>query len=183
MDNENSKRLVIDTSVARNAGELSVYPDSKNCREFLDQVSSSTSHRVVFNSEMKKEWDKHQTSFSRKWRVKMVNMGRLIMIGDDNQGSLDAKAYLENISETYEGRNAMLKDCFLLDLALTHDKIVISSDKKVRNLFRKISTNIPKIKEVNWVNPVQSEETPIEWLNQGANLEEKRSLGYINQDV
>jgi hypothetical protein len=181
MDHENSKRLVIDTSVARNAGEDSVYPDSKNCRDFLLQVSSSTSHQAVFNSEMKEEWNKHQSNFSRKWRVKMVQMGRLIETCDDNL-ELYAKTYLENLPKNYEGRNAMLKDCFLLDLALTHDKIVISSDKKVRNLFRKISTKIPKIEEVNWVNPVQPEETSIEWLNQGANLEYKRSLGYSGED-
>jgi hypothetical protein len=183
MDNENAKRLVIDTNVARNAGgEESVYPDSKNCRDFLLEVSSATSHQVLFNSEMKEEWNKHQSSFSRKWRVKMVETRRLIEIADEYQESLQAKTYIKNLPENYEGRNAMMKDCFLLDLAIMHDKIVISCDERARNLFRKISTEIPKIKEVNWINPVKIEETPIEWLKQGANLDYERSLGYIAED-
>ena len=34
-----------------------------------------------------------------------------------------------------------------------------------------------EIREVNWIKPIKPEETPVEWLTQGANLEYKRSLG------
>jgi hypothetical protein len=77
-----------------------------------------------------------------------------------------------------ENREAMEKDCFLLELALAHDNIVVSNDEKVRNLFREISDRVQEIRAVNWINPIKPDENPIEWLNQGANLEYKRSLGY-----
>jgi hypothetical protein len=37
---------------------------------------------------------------------------------------------------------------------------------------------VQEIRAVNWINPIKPDENPIEWLNQGANLEYKRSLGY-----
>jgi hypothetical protein len=178
MANKSSKRLVIDTSVARGAGgEDAVHPQSKDCRDFLLAVLS-VCHKIVVNPEMKKEWDGHESKFFRKWRVQMVAKGNFIFIDKDDESFLDIKAQIESLAKTYENREAMEKDCFLLELALAHDKIVISNDEKVRNLFQEISAQVIGIRGVNWINPIKPEETPIDWLKDGACLEHKRSLGY-----
>ncbi len=178
MANKNSKRLVIDTSVARGAGgEDAVHPQSKDCRDFLLAVLSIC-HKIVVNPEMKKEWYGHESKFFRKWRVQMVAKRNFIYIDKDDESFLDIKAQIESLAKTYENREAMEKDCFLLELALAHDKIIISNDEKVRNLFREISAQVIEIRDVNWINPIKPEETPIDWLKDGACLEHKRSLGY-----
>ncbi|MGA9382780.1 MAG: hypothetical protein WBV73_28800 [Phormidium sp.] len=62
-----SKLLVIDASVARAAGgESAKSPTSKYCRDFLLAVLD-ISHRVVMTPDIRKEWDKHQSSFARTW--------------------------------------------------------------------------------------------------------------------
>lgn len=178
MANRNSKRLVIDTSIARSAGgENAVHPQSKDCRDFLLAVLSIC-HKIVVNPEMKEEWNKHESKFFRKWRVEMVAKRNFIYVDQKDENFLDIKTQIENFAKTYENREAMEKDCFLLELALAHDKIVVSNDEKVRNLFREISTKVIEISDVNWINPIKPEEIPIEWIKDGANLEYKRSLGY-----
>lgn len=182
MANKNSKRLAIDTSVARSAGgENAVHPQAKDCRDFLLKVLSLC-HKIVVNPEMKEEWYKHESKFFRKWRVQMVAKRNFIYVDKQDKAFLDIKAQIESLAKTYENREAMEKDCFLLELALAHDKIVVSDDEKVRNLFREISNRVTEIREVNWINPIKPQETPIDWLTQGANLEYKRSLGYSEKD-
>jgi hypothetical protein len=178
MANKNSKRLVIDTSVARSAGgENAVHPESKDCRDFLLAVLSIC-HKIVVNPEMKAEWYEHESNFFRKWRVQMVAKRNFIYVDKQDNNFLDVKTQIESLAKTYEHREAMEKDCFLLEVALAHDKIVVSNDEKVRNLFREISAQVTEIREVNWVNPIKPEETPIDWIENGACLEYKRSIGY-----
>jgi hypothetical protein len=182
MVNRNSKQLVIDTSVARGAGgENAVHPESKDCRDFLLAVLSF-GHKIVVNSEMKEELKKHESKFFRSWRVQMVAKRKFVYVDNDDNNFLDLKKQIETLAKTYESREAMEKDCFLLELALAHDKIVISKDETVRDLFRQIATEVQEISHVNWVNPIKQVETPIEWLNQGANLEYERSLGCRIED-
>ena len=178
MANKNSKQLVIDTSVARGAGgENTVHPQSKDCRDFLKAVLDER-HKIVVNSEMKAEWNKHESNFFRKWRLQMVAKGNFISASDDSEKFSGIKTRIENLAKTYENREAMEKDCFLLELALAYDKIVVSKDEKVRRLFQEVSTQVNEIRDVNWINPINPEETPINWLKDGACLEHKRSLGY-----
>jgi hypothetical protein len=172
-----SKRLVIDTSVARGAGgEDAVHPDSKACRDFLLAVLSIC-HRIVVNAEMKQEWDKHQSKFFRSWRLQMVAKRKFIFVDEKYEEFADVKARIEKLADTYDDREAMEKDCFLLELAIAHDKIVVSKDEKVRNLFGQIAIEVSEIRDVNWINPIVPKETPIEWLKR-ADLEYERALGY-----
>ncbi len=178
MANKDSKRLVIDTSVARSAGgENAVHPEAKDCRDFLKTVLS-IGHSIVVNAEMKAEWYKHESNFFRKWRVQMVAKRKFIYVDKDDKDFSDIKAQIESLAKTYENREAMEKDCFLLELALLYDKIVVSKDETVRELFRQISPQVKEISDVNWINPIKPEETPIGWLTEGANLDYKRSIGY-----
>jgi hypothetical protein len=94
----------------------------------------------------------------------------------------DSKRLVESLAKTYDNREAMEKDCFLLELALLYDKIVVSKDETVRELFRQVSAQVKEIRVMNWINPIKPEETPIAWLNEGANLDYKRSIGYKPED-
>jgi predicted nucleic acid-binding protein len=182
MANKNSKRLVIDTSVASGAGrETATHPEAKDCRDLL-QLILSLGHKIVINDEINEELKKHASGFFISWLSGMQRKRRIVRVGKNDNSFLDIKAQIENLAKTYENREAMKKDCFLLELALAHDKIVISKDEKVRKLFREISAQVTEIRDVNWINPIKPEETPIDWLKNGATLEHKRSLGYNDDD-
>ena len=72
----------------------------------------------------------------------------------------------------------MQKDVHLFEAAFASDECIISLDEKMREISREVMEVIKRLKEVLWLNPTKSEETPIEWLQQGAPLEVERRLGY-----
>ncbi len=76
----------------------------------------------------------------------------------------------------------MLKDFHLVEAASQADKIVISMDETVRNCFREITHKIRPLAFIAWVNPCIREETPVDWLKNGARLERERLLGYHDED-
>jgi hypothetical protein len=51
-------------------------------------------------------------------------------------------------------------------------------DETVRYFFHEITRRIRALKRIAWVNPCISEEAPIDWLKNGAELERERLLGY-----
>jgi hypothetical protein len=64
-----SRRIVVDASVARSAGETS-HPDSTLCREFL-LAMLKICHRVVLTPEIEREWRQHASRFSMRWLATM----------------------------------------------------------------------------------------------------------------
>ena len=83
-----SRRLVIDASVARAAGDTSMHPTSRSCRDFLLAILEIC-HRFVMTQSIKEEWDKHQSGFARKWRVSMVARKKLVVVQVDEHHSLE----------------------------------------------------------------------------------------------
>lgn len=87
-----------------------------------------------------------------------------------------------SIGSSENKSKAMLKDIHLIEAAHRADKIVISMDETVRNCFREITHQIRPLAVITWVNPCIDEESPIEWLQNGAEIERERLLGYRRED-
>jgi hypothetical protein len=74
------KTIVLDASVLRASGEMCVSGEIEtknhtavNCRAAMESIRSIC-HRVAITPKIREEWDKHQSSFARSWRVKMVSI-------------------------------------------------------------------------------------------------------------
>jgi hypothetical protein len=178
-----SKRLVIDASVARAAGgEEATNPTAENCRDFLKAVKKIC-HKLVMTPEIKEEWNEHQSYFAKRWRSSMVAKKKFVYRQDiavDNELWNLIKAY----SETEKQQKAMEKDLLLIEAAIATDKIVISLDERVRELFVKAAADIERLKQVAWVNPDvenREEEGAIAWLKNGAEIESQYLLGWQDE--
>jgi hypothetical protein len=66
---KHSKRIVVDASVARSAGQ-SQHPTSSACRDVLDSMLSIC-HRVVFTQAILDEWAAHQSRYAVQWLAAM----------------------------------------------------------------------------------------------------------------
>jgi hypothetical protein len=171
-----SKRLIIDASVARAAGgEDATYPISVYCRDFLEAVLD-ISHRVVMTSDIRDEWNKHQSKSARIWLRRMVAKKKLcpcdIAVDDD------LWRQVETLAKSDKEREVMVKDLRLLEAAIATERTVISLDNKVRNCFAKVALQVDKLKDIIWVNPAEKAEITIDWLQNGAEPEIERSLGF-----
>jgi hypothetical protein len=177
-----SKRLVIDASVARAfGGPQAIHPTSMHCRDFLNNVLNIC-HRIVMTPEISNEWNKHQSRYALRWRVSMFSKRKLIWLKDLPLNQMLWKE-LEDFAKTDKQRYEIVKDICLLEAALATDKIVISlDDNTARKYFSQAAQQIQSLKDslkdIVWVNPDRVEqEQPIPWLEQGAPYEKNRTLG------
>ena len=171
-----SKLLVIDASIAKACGSPdATFPTSKNCRDFLNSVLTIC-HRMVVTPDIKKEWDKRESKHARKWRSIMVAKKKVVYRLDISPNKA-LRDRLAQVAESDRPREAMSKDCHLLEAAIATDKIVISLDEKARNPFDKAAKSIKELHEIMWVNPDKPEENALIWLENGAIIEKSRQLG------
>jgi hypothetical protein len=170
-----SRVLVIDASIARAAGDVSMHPTSRNCREFLQAVLRLC-HRMAMTEAIQSEWNRHQGRFARAWRKAMMARRKLENIEVSPHPSLErrieravADKYLAAIIE---------KDRRLIEAALEAEKRVISLDDHVRKHLRDHHAKLPEVRSICWVNPCTPEEQAIAWLESGAPAERPRLLGH-----
>lgn len=174
------KCLVIDTDIASAASEKDTKDArSKDCRDFLLAVRDAK-HKLVTTEAIRAEWHKHQSLFTRTWLVSMYAQRRICQIDAPADDGLRRKVQQATTNE--KRREAMLKDIHLIEAAFQADKIVSSMDETVRGCFHEATQKISMLRQVAWVNPCKNEETPIEWLHNGAELEKKRLLGYRREN-
>ena len=147
--------LVIDASVARAAGPPeSMHPTGALCRDFLMEVRGIC-HRIAWTQAIKREWDKHESSFARQWRVSMFNLKKMIVAevaGTGLEDSIREHCQDANIAEI------VLKDCHLVDAALATDARIASLDDQVRGHFVALAAKIGLLRPILWVNPAISTE-------------------------
>jgi hypothetical protein len=71
-----------------------------------------------------------------------------------------------------------IKDCHLIHAALATEHSIASLDEEVREIYRSLSQDIKELRKIVWVNPTLESETPIDWLEQGAQPDVHRQLGH-----
>ena len=163
-----SKVLVIDASVARAAG-TSENPTSGATRRFLDSVLE-VCHRMALTTPIREEWRRHQSKFTKRWRLAMYARKKIVVLQESADPSLTAR--ILDTGHNDEDRRAMLKDIPLIVAALQADRIVVSRDDNARVLFQ-----VRELNAITWVNPVDEPERVREWLEQGAAEIEEWKLG------
>ena len=182
MSTKNSKFLVIDASVLKASGdENATYPTSKHCYQFLQNVLEIC-HRAVLTRSLETEWNNHKSRFGQAWRGKMERKGKLVRIKSLEDSDLRAKIYMtDSFLANY------MADIHLIEAALATDKIVISLDDNTARRFFALAAQgveeLSELKAIAWVNPDKSDESPIEWLKNGANAEPERMLGYVKPPI
>ena len=166
--------LVIDASVARAAGgEGAQHPTSMHCRDFLKAVLRICNH-LVLTSASRTEWKNHRSRFARQWHISMVAHRKVPAVDDGADTNLQDKILQTAPSDA--DRAAMAKDLHLLHAALQTDRIVVSLDETALALFAQASTTVGEIRDVIWINPAETTEGVIKWLEAGTPAEEPRKL-------
>jgi hypothetical protein len=171
-----SRRLVIDASIAMAAGDISMHPTSRHCREFLQAVLTIC-HRAVMTRPIKQEWDKHQSNIARRWRLSMVARKKLEFLQIDKSSSLE-----EQFSQLVTRPRVLAileKDRHLIEAALASDNRVASLDEEVRAHLKEHNDRLPELRLICWVNPDTTDEDACDWLRAGAPVERSRTLGNL----
>ncbi|HKH44188.1 MAG TPA: hypothetical protein VKM72_05940 [Thermoanaerobaculia bacterium] len=131
-----ARRLVVDASVARSAGHYPV-PGfvSSPCRAVLDAILE-VRHSIALDEEGLREWKRHRSRYARGWLVRMFARRLALLVGNVRDDHLRAR--IRESALTPSDWKSLEKDCHLVETALKADRIVISRDEAVRNLFRQV---------------------------------------------
>ena len=146
MSKKRSRVLVIDASVARAAGETE-HPVSSACRRFLRAVLEIC-HRVAVNEEIRAEWQKHQSRFTRKWRRSMAARKKPLSDIPVVPTGLD----LERFAPRH--REAVKKDLCLLEAALAADCEIVTLDDALCRALASSPAGTRLRNRITWHNPV-----------------------------
>ena len=172
MAKQRPRQLVIDADIVNSASEAK-YPISSTCRKFLDTVLD-VGHHVVMTNAIREEWHRHMSRYSRRWRRRMWARKRVVKIIGERDETLRGRI---DASVSQDQQAMVAKDVHLVEAALATDRLITSQDERVRSALRTASNNVGELKRIVWVNPTRSDEAPIDWLRDGAKIEEHRLLG------
>lgn len=126
-----SRLLAIDASVLRSAGSKEGH--SSHCAALLTSILEIC-HRATFSSEIKAEWDKHQSRFSVKWRAAMVARKKMVAVSIQTRQDwlLEQIELTPGLSEP--DRTALKKDAHMLASAMDADRVIVTGDQVLKNL-------------------------------------------------
>lgn len=167
-----SRRIVVDASVARAAGETE-HPTSQRCRQFLLDMLVIC-HKVVMSDDIAREWKKHASGYSIRWLAAMRSKGKVVKVTP-----LEPDLWQRIIAAadwTVNDIAAMEKDLLLLLAALESDKLVASGDGKIRERFARAAIKVDSLAGITWVNPSLAEDHCRAWLNAGARHADELTL-------
>ena len=132
--------------------------DPEPAREFLRWVLKYC-HRLAVNRDIDREWKKHQSSFALKWRLAMVQKGKVDDLGSQNCGPLKNRIQALKLKKPSEKR-VMQKDALLIVAAQAADRVIVSLDNEARDLFEKHAKQLRTPRGIAWRNPVDE---PVPW--------------------
>jgi predicted nucleic acid-binding protein len=126
-----SRLLAIDASVLRSAGAKEGH--SSHCAALLSSVLEIC-HRTAFSSEIKVEWDKHQSRFSIKWRASMVARKKMVPVSIQGRQSALMGQIEAQPGMSMQDRAALKKDAHMLASAMEADRVIVTGDQNLKNL-------------------------------------------------
>jgi len=168
-------RIVIDACIARSAGGKEAKKGhSVPCTNFLSKVLEIC-YMVIFSRELFDEWKEHQSKFSRRWLVTMFSRKKVNILKDSEDQSLRGRirSECEIKKRSWE---AVLKDIHLIEAAIITDKIIASIDDRARDHFKIISPGFGELRLIYRINPANTDEDVVSWLESGLEPDTNRLL-------
>jgi hypothetical protein len=118
---------------------------------------------ITFEDELKREWNKHQGRFARKWLLSMHARRRVTM-----HASIPAWSALRIVLTGLpaRARSAAEKDLHLVELARHDGWKLVSLDDAARRIFAGACSGCTELGQLAWANPTVA--GTLSWLMDGA---------------
>lgn len=168
------KNLLVDACIARAAGSLDGNSEGKFSRQTLMAIQDNPGHRLVFNTALRAEWDKHASRFSTFVRVWMLQHRRTVFVPDDAFSTVVRVSALG--LESVFDREAFLKDSHVTAGALASDGIILSNESRLRHYLTLLSIREERFSGIIWGNPREEGAECADWIARGAPEEPSRKI-------
>lgn len=172
-----ARRLVVDTDVGHAAGS-SNDPIAAACSAVLARIYQG-GFTVLMTPEMNAEWKRHESGYTKDWRLRMEVKDRILYQSLPPNQRL--RETLEAVPLTPAQRAILDKDIHLLEAAMAADHPVISKDEKVRRVLCVCCSRIPELETIVWVNPVLDAPILDHWFANACRPQPELCLSYYGR--
>ncbi len=151
-----SRLIVVDTCVARSAGEEEKGPSAR-CAKFLRAVLTIC-HRVVMTREILDQWQKRRREDERKKYKSKVTHGWLSSMYARKKVVLCEGIELSHVDEACAMLSAteqrlLREDLLLIEAACAADWIVVTTDQRIVTIWCKCQDRLGLRRPIKWINP------------------------------
>ncbi len=148
-----SRLLVVDASVMRGSGAQDGH--SATCTRLLNDIMNIC-HRTAITTQIKAEWDKHQSVEAIKWRARMNGKKKLVPVAHDE--SLVRTDIEQKVPSGHSAqKQALLKDAHLLAAAMATDRLLLTADTKLKALCEKHHID----QNIEWLTITAADPQPV----------------------
>lgn len=165
--------MIVDADISKACSERN--DSGERYRQFLTAMLRIC-HRVALTDTVTEEWARHQSGWFRKWFKSMCARKKQVRISSV-VSTAELRGQVRRLNRPDSARNAMLKDCHLIETALASDLIIVSRDNNAHREFAAAAADIRELGPIVWVNPDRTDVDLIEWLERGASPNAKLQLG------
>ncbi|KAB2387793.1 hypothetical protein [Actinomadura montaniterrae] len=133
------------------------------------------------SAELQREWTKHQSLYATRWLSAMRQKRKIVIVTSEADLRNKLLELLEEMADAgninLKQKNAITKDLLLVTAANKADMIVASCDDKMRDMLRIVAPQCIEVFAIVWVNPNCISDAAVSWLESGARIADRPSLG------
>jgi hypothetical protein len=175
MPKPRSKKIVVDANVAQSAGNTNDAPTSQHSRKALFAIRESKL-MLVLSPPFEDEWKRHESRFSRKWRVSMQQRGLIYWVPEEEFVVLRRR--IKEISDRTFPKAALLKDIHVFACALATNRVIVSNEVRLKKHLIRLGSFEAKVLDILWASPSTEGDACSVWLQRGAKHEKSRLLSH-----
>lgn len=186
MSRFNSKRLVLDASLALGSNDLMFNPIADTSgdrnRKCLEAVWEEE-HVAVFNRQLWREWRDHASPSAAAWLRKMTQKNRT-----HSEEGYDFSPLLQPACDCLPGAGEkadLTKDFHLVQSALATGQLILSNEMRFPRHVTQACADVPELTQLYYGNPGIEGENCRLWIKAGADKEPDRRIDnwYANHQI
>jgi hypothetical protein len=177
MSRWNSKRLVLDASIAMGSNDQMYNPTgdipgdrNRNCLQAVWEEE----HTAVFNHELSDEWRKRASPAALAWLRRMTLKSRIIV--EEGNAFYELLAPACDCQPTESQKAAIGKDFHLIRSALATGQLIVSNETKSPRNIAAACGSVPRFLELYYGNPVLEGDACRLWIKAGVEKEANRRI-------
>lgn len=168
-----TKKIVVDTNVARSAGSTDDASSSLHSRKALLAILERRL-TLVLSPCFETEWKRHESRFSHSWRVNMQQRGLIFWV-DENEFAVLGRR-IEEIEDRAFPKKALLKDLHVFACALATNRVIVSNESRLKRHLIRLGSLESRVLLILWASPIVEGDACSGWLRGGAKHERARLL-------
>jgi hypothetical protein len=170
MSRRNSKQIVVDANVAQGSSNDRMFnpilgdlgAQNRQCLQAIWEEE----HFAVFSRNLRNEWNRHTSSYAKRWLRNMEQKSRLVLEDGEQFSELTGPA-CDCLLDAGE-KAALAKDFHLIQSALATGQLILSNEVRFPRYVALACAAVQELASLYYANPVVESDPCRLWIKAGA---------------